>query len=220
MLAAPWRQILTDRVLPASLFGYLLLAQGLAAVQTWQGGAASEAPLLAWTLLQRASSFILMTLVAALLIIRAPRLGGRAGYVQTLVAIAGTWIMALQVLEPGQRPTIDLLIPSAVLLVGGNVLAIASLAHLGSAFGILPEARGLVTSGPYRLVRHPVYLGEIIAALGAVLPILSPTLACLLLAFMALQYWRALNEERVLSAAFPAYSDYAASTWRAIPGVY
>ncbi|HEU4942388.1 MAG TPA: methyltransferase, partial [Gaiellaceae bacterium] len=62
------------------------------------------------------------------------------------------------------------------LVVAGDLVALAawtwlfvSFLALGRCFGLLPEARGLVTRGPYRLVRHPVYLGEFAAVGGLVL---------------------------------------------------
>ena len=50
----------------------------------------------------------------------------------------------------------------------GLAFSLASVAVLGRCFGILPDVRGLVVRGPYRLVRHPLYLGELTAALGIV----------------------------------------------------
>jgi protein-S-isoprenylcysteine O-methyltransferase Ste14 len=52
------------------------------------------------------------------------------------------------------------------LAVAGCLWQLASVLVLGRCFGLLPEARGLVRRGPYRVVRHPVYLGEITALAG------------------------------------------------------
>src|SRR5881394_1048149 len=59
----------------------------------------------------------------------------------------------------------------------GLGFAICSVAVLGRCFGVLPDVRGLVTRGPYRLVRHPLYLGELTAVLGVVLGSREPLLA-------------------------------------------
>src|SRR5256885_5722172 len=66
---------------------------------------------------------------------------------------------------------------SDVLLIAGLAFAICSVAVLGRCFGILPDVRGLVTRGPYRLVRHPPYLGGLPAVLRNVLGARRPPLA-------------------------------------------
>jgi protein-S-isoprenylcysteine O-methyltransferase Ste14 len=107
-----------------------------------------------------------------------------------------------------------------MLSLAGLVFAIVSLASLGRSFGIFPEARRLVTHGPYRWVRHPLYLAEITGALGGLLSSISiPTVAPFAV-FVVLQYWRAMYEERALVQAFPEYAEYARKTWRILPGIH
>jgi protein-S-isoprenylcysteine O-methyltransferase Ste14 len=110
------------------------------------------------------------------------------------------------------------------LLLGGELVALASCAwllvsvlFLGRCFGVLPEARGLVTRGPYGLVRHPVYLGEIGACAGLALAAPSLRNAVALAAVLGAQTVRMRMEERALTAAFPAYASYAACTPRLLP---
>ena len=110
------------------------------------------------------------------------------------------------------------------LALAGEVIAtvscvwlLASVLALGRCFGVLPEARGLVTRGPYRLVRHPVYLGELGACCG--LAVTSPTVmnGALLAVLAAAQVVRMGLEERALTRAFPDYASYAARTPRLLP---
>ncbi|HEX5251778.1 MAG TPA: isoprenylcysteine carboxylmethyltransferase family protein [Gaiellales bacterium] len=109
---------------------------------------------------------------------------------------------------------------SDVLLIAGLAFAICSVAVLGRCFGVLPDVRGLVTRGPYRLVRHPLYLGELTAVLGIVLGSRQPLLAGgTWLVCVGLQLARTSYEERNIRAEFPQYDEYAARTKRLIPGV-
>jgi protein-S-isoprenylcysteine O-methyltransferase Ste14 len=114
------------------------------------------------------------------------------------------------------------LVVGDALILGGLVFSIASVSFLGRCFGVLPDARGLVTGGPYRLVRHPLYLGEIVAIFGMTVASANPALAGAALAVLAItQALRARYEEATLRAAFPGYADYAARTrFRIFPGLY
>jgi protein-S-isoprenylcysteine O-methyltransferase Ste14/Flp pilus assembly pilin Flp len=101
-------------------------------------------------------------------------------------------------------------------LVAGAWMIVAT-ATLGRCFSILPEARGLVTNGPYRFVRHPLYLGELGACAGLV--VASPSgrnLLCALV-FATAQAARMRMEERELTEQFPEYADYARRTRRLVP---
>jgi protein-S-isoprenylcysteine O-methyltransferase Ste14 len=85
---------------------------------------------------------------------------------------------------------------------------------------LFPEVRGLVLRGPYRLVRHPVYLGELIAALGLLIARPHPLTFAVFGVFVVLQYWRTIYEERALGTAYPdEYSAYRRQVPRLIPGL-
>lgn len=216
-------RLLADHVVPASFFALVLIAQVMVVADIWRGqGPASglDPAARAWLLVQRCLAIAFTGLVALLFAIRTRPVSRRARPGPALVALAGTFVLGLQLLAPVIEPAPHLTVPGAVLLVFGNVWTIVSLAYLGRRFGVFPEARGLVRSGPYRRVRHPIYLGEITSALGSLLPSLTPFTAGLFGLFVALQYWRAINEERALQLTFPEYADYARRTWRILPGLY
>jgi protein-S-isoprenylcysteine O-methyltransferase Ste14 len=96
---------------------------------------------------------------------------------------------------------------SGMWLVGSIWIAYA-LWHLRHAFSIEPEARCLITSGPYSAARHPIYVGYLVQYLGMWL--LHPTLpfALALMGWCALITDRMRHEERVLESVFPEYAEY------------
>jgi protein-S-isoprenylcysteine O-methyltransferase Ste14 len=97
----------------------------------------------------------------------------------------------------------------------GYLLIIWSLARLGRRFGIAPADRGLVVSGPYRFVRHPMYSGELLLRLA--LSAGNPGAPLVFSGLLYLQVLRALREEQVIAG----YAEYAnAVRWRLIPGVF
>jgi protein-S-isoprenylcysteine O-methyltransferase Ste14 len=136
------------------------------------------------------------------------------------VALVGTFLLNVVAYLPVDDTTsTESLLGSSFVVILGTLFTIWSLATLGRCFGLFPEVRGLVMRGPYRLVRHPVYLGEILSAAGLLLAKPHPLIVLTFLAFVALQFWRTMYEERALTAAFPGeYPAFAARVPRLIPG--
>jgi protein-S-isoprenylcysteine O-methyltransferase Ste14 len=76
------------------------------------------------------------------------------------------------------------------------------------SFSITVEARSLVTGGPYRWVRHPIYLGEILTAFAVTAWRFSLLNIVIFAAFVVIQLLRARWEEEKLVRVFPAYREY------------
>jgi len=106
-----------------------------------------------------------------------------------------------------------------LLPVPGLALNVWALAALGTAFGISPAYRGLVTSGPYRWLRHPMYAGELLSLTGAFAAAALPLNLAILLAFTASILWRIGWEERILKCnGYPGYANIV--RWRLVPGIW
>lgn len=108
---------------------------------------------------------------------------------------------------------------SALTISCGALGSAATLVWLGRGFAIFPQARQLVTDGPYRLVRHPLYILEQISLFGVCMQYRQPWGLLIVLAGLALQFPRMRYEERIMAEVFPSYADYAARTAMIIPGL-
>lgn len=110
---------------------------------------------------------------------------------------------------------------ATVLLSGiGLSVVIAGKLSLGRSFGLMPANRGVVSSGLYRLVRHPIYMGYLITHAGFLAA--NPTLwnVVMLVGADIVLMWRAVCEEQTLGKD-AAYREYLQTVrWRVVPGVF
>jgi protein-S-isoprenylcysteine O-methyltransferase Ste14 len=109
-----------------------------------------------------------------------------------------------------------------ILLLAGLGLAVWARIHLGRNWGMpmtQKEEPELVTSGPYRLVRHPIYSGLLLALVGTALAT-DLFLLVVVVAMGAYFIYSARVEERLMTASFPStYPTYRAQSKMLIPFV-
>jgi protein-S-isoprenylcysteine O-methyltransferase Ste14 len=167
------------------------------------------------------SCLVIFYLIFGLLISIRPRAKAQAyGFLPRLAAFVGTYMPWTMVLFAAPTNSALLNLMSSVCVIAGITLAIFTVLHLGKAFSLVPQARMLVRSGPYRWLRHPLYVCEEIAVFGTLLQFPSPITALIFAAHIGMQVCRIIYEEKLLRESFPEYREYSASTWRLIPFVW
>jgi protein-S-isoprenylcysteine O-methyltransferase Ste14 len=158
-------------------------------------------------------------LLVYLLVVRDRPVGKAKGVLPRLFAFVGTFL-GVGIL---QLPVVPLglgMQALAALLIGlGSLGSFLVLWRLGKSFSIMPEARKLVTGGPYAWARHPLYAVEIITIIGTALQFQAPGSWLIALTVVGLLWIRSRYEEQVLEENFPEYGEYRARTKRFIPGV-
>jgi protein-S-isoprenylcysteine O-methyltransferase Ste14 len=173
-----------------------------------------------WPLLASRGCMAMFCATLCLLILRRPPAKSQAhGLLPRALAFAGTY-MPWAIAFAGHTDNLVVNLASAACLGGGNLLALITVSYLGRSFSVVPQARSVVQAGPYRWIRHPLYLSEEIAVLGVVLQAWSPLAAAMLVAHIGLQIGRILYEEDLLRRTLPDYRKYAASRWRLVPFIW
>lgn len=201
----------------ATLFGLFAVMQAIA---VYKFAANWSAMTMEYKLLHFGSalaSFIFVVMIVAMTVVRLRPQRKAPGIQPRLSALFGAFFSMSLVLLP--KPTLPPAwqVLSIVLLLVGSALSFCVLSQLGRSFSVMAEARHLVTGGPYAIVRHPLYLCEEIAIVGAMLAHLSPSAVAIVAVQWLFQLKRMAHEERVLRAAFPAYAAYAAATPKLFP---
>ena len=159
-------------------------------------------------------------LLIVLLLIRTVPIKKSVGIAPRAVALIGAGGGVAMLMLPPATPPLWLDILSVGIILSGLCAMLVSLAWLRRSFSVLPEARRLVTSGPYSLIRHPVYLFEEITFFGVMLQFMQPWAFFVFAIQLCFQLARIPFEERVLADAYPEYAEYSSRTARLFPGIY
>ena len=136
---------------------------------------------------------------------------------------AGAWDNRVP-LRTWQHPGLYGVVGAIVLLIGIRLRRSAARAlgrHFTVVLSVLPDHE-LVSTGPYRWLRHPNYAGLLLIAIGTGIMVRSPLfLAGAVLLWLPLALLRIREEERVLRGRLGArWAEYASRRWSLVPGVY
>jgi protein-S-isoprenylcysteine O-methyltransferase Ste14 len=136
-------------------------------------------PLLdALQLIALAASFVLTFMLIYALIARKTPTSKTKGILPRAVALCGTFLgNAFLFLTAVQLP-LAMQILADLFIIAGVLGSMFAISQLGGAFSLMPEARKLVTSGPYARVRHPLYLAEMTGVVGLMLQFQQPWRSC------------------------------------------
>lgn len=178
---------------------------------------------LAWTyssLGSVATSALTISLYALLISAFMRRSPAKATHPSPMAAVAAglaTWLpFAIPLLPHGEASEAGL-IAATTLLVLGLGFAVWAIRYLDRSFSMIAQARAVVSTGPYAVVRHPLYTGELAGLLGTVLVHPGVWTLTAWLAILCLQAYRVRHEEAILAATLEDYREYQRSTPQLIP---
>lgn len=119
--------------------------------------------------------------------------------------------------EPPVREAVALAVFAAGVTL--RLVAIRTLGRFYSHHVIRHDGHEIVSTGPYRLIRHPAYAGMLLGHVGLIVFFFTWPALVLLVGLAGVLSWRIRVEERTL-LVLPAYSAYAARHARLLPGVW
>ncbi len=202
-----------------SMFCATLQLVGLARY-VWEADPALPFAAYAVNMAMRLSTIAFLLLLAASVVLRARPTAKARGLEPRISAFVGAFLVYAIPFFPRRELSVTAEMVATLLVLFGSAAAIITLLQLGRSFSMMAEARRLVTSGPYRFVRHPLYLAEELAIIGLFMQFASLWSALVLALQIAFQLRRMHNEETVLAEIFPEYPAYRQRTARLVPGIY
>jgi len=214
---------LVSRVIPSAFF-LIVVIRNITELYLYLTNPGSLANFDRWrffaAVMGKIATIAFLGLMSILFLIRMEPLNKAKGVMPRIMAIVGTFFLYLMTLFPRRDLSLtESIIATSISLVG-TFLSVFTLAHLGRSFSLMAEARRLVRTGPYRLVRHPLYVSETIASIGVLMQFRSLYTILIFVAYLLIQFQRMKNEEAILEQTFPDYKEYAQTTARVIPGVF
>jgi protein-S-isoprenylcysteine O-methyltransferase Ste14 len=136
------------------------------------------------------------------------------GYILIMLGLLGLW-------RTGS------LLAHHPLLIAAQIAAVALMVWARFTFGLRsfhltanPTAGGLVTNGPYRYIRHPIYASICLFTLAGVIGHFTVLAFVFMVVVVAGAIIRITSEEHLLIDTYPDYRQYSKQTYRIVPGVY
>jgi len=157
--------------------------------------------------------------VGLLIFARIPTKTDYRPYALLITTVATFYFLVIEISPDQSTRLVSPLIAGLIQLAGLSWQVVAKI-WLGRNFGLLPAQRGIVTSGPYRLVRHPIYLGYLVSHIGTLLSFFNLWNLAIYAALYLFQILRMVEEEKLLKndADYQAYLNK--TPYRFIPFVF
>ncbi len=168
-------------------------------------------------MLARISQWMFVVLLSIQPLFRLRAIAKSEDILPRVAALAAVCVPLMFMLLQRAPPDLVFNLSAVIVSLIANVMTVVTASFLGRSLSVMPEARRLVQSGPYALVRHPLYLCEMLGVGTVVLQYRSLPALALLLAAIALQLARARWEEGVLAKSFPDFAAYRARTAFLVP---
>ena len=135
------------------------------------------------------------------------------------MAASGAMLILPCFMRPIDRSTGALATVGLVFELCGVMLTQVARVYMGRSFGILPANRGIVSKGPFRWVRHPIYFGWLVLSIGYAISYTNPRNVILIVATLPFMVWR-IDQEEVHLGADPDYRGYMDRVrYRLLPGL-
>ena len=167
-----------------------------------------------------AANIVWLTGAAIMAVMSFARIAPRSATVNLrTIAASGAMLILPCFMRPIDRSTGALATVGLVFELCGVVLTQVSRVYMGRSFGILPANRGIVSKGPFRWVRHPIYFGWLVLSIGYAMSYPNLRNIILIVATLPFMVWRIDQEEAHLRAdpEYRGYMDHV--VYRLLPGV-